>query len=169
MASEVNPTGLRFQPARPRTHPYSRAVSEYHCPHAGYSGPDAHEAGTLNRWLLQRLREANRCSLSLLPQHLYLAAGNQTVTVLRYEALEADAGRLFAAYGLPLRFSATERENSRSHRNVPQLTAANLTDETRRAIHAHARHDFQLFGYDKDYGTNVGARCCDTCSFDGRV
>lgn len=138
-------------------HPYSRAVSEYNCPHTGArDGPKAGEANSLNGWLLERLREGSRgCSHSLLPQHLYLhASPNHSVVVLRYESLEADARRLFAAYGLPVHFSAAERVNSRGSGNgrgrLPRLalTAANLSRATRRAIFAVARWDFELFGYE---------------------
>lgn len=139
--------------------PYDRYISEYYCPWFGIfnnqlptKNQPEENAGTLNRWLSEKLREQidiHYPSAHMLPQHYYVYDQNGTKVVnhvLRFESLKHDFAKLMEKYDLPLNLSSTA-VNKGQHRNK-RMSVANLSRSTVHLINELAAKDFQKFGYE---------------------
>jgi len=146
--------------------PYTRVLSEFRCPWAGFCGVNSGifcpvhawrrsfmrmqaDAQILNLWVRARLEEKlNRLGGHLIEQTEYLyddGIRRETTTILRYENLTAEFGELMARYG----YNSDELKdvNSVSLREMPEFSVDDLDQESRTVIEERFGSDFAEFDY----------------------
>ena len=130
--------------------PYTRMLSWFYCPWAGYKGDEIITPSVLNKWLQESMRQINPAvSFSGIPQYEYVfdEKGNQRVNhVLYYEHLEHEFNSLMQTYNMSLRYSKKSINPSKwQHRT---LSIYDLSGDTLQMINKVYSQDFATFGYE---------------------
>lgn len=153
--------------------PYTRFVSEYHCPYAGYRGDDKMNPRVMNAWIVDKImdlqihkyeyvRQLNRSKqpeeveLDHRPHYkhflnqadyVYDNEGNKIVDhVLHYEHMEEEFNNLMARYDLGFTLP-TKEEMDTYGSDGPKLTYKDLDMKSIMKINEWAAPDFLALGY----------------------
>ena len=117
----------------------------------GITGADRkpENAHTLNRFILQRLKQIHKATAHYLPQSdfIYDLDGVRIVEhVLKYEQLPEQFHNLMAMYSLPIYLNTTVNQR-KHHRTHKRLTVADLFPGSIQRINQVFAQDFINFGY----------------------
>lgn len=157
--------------------PYTRWVSEFYCPFAGYRGDDRHDEDTMNRWIkfkIGRLERAynnyyKRQAQSHKPwrmeppllfgkhfvhqyEYVYDFNGQKLVDhVLHHEHMKTEFDELMERYNYNLTLPSRNEMHTYEMKGQSKLTWKNLRNSTVAAINRFSAPDFGAFGYKPVY------------------
>ncbi len=126
--------------------PYTRVVSEFHCPWFGAGNTHLHTPASFNEWVRDNLRTAIDRS-HLCPQvfHVFDRDGRQLVdAILRFETLETEFNDFIEPYRPSCRLTKFENRTPATRRTID---ADSLDRQSIDLINAFYRDDFETFRY----------------------
>jgi hypothetical protein len=153
--------------------PYTRFVSEFHCPHAGYKGPNKADADVMNSWIqdmvLKLQKHRNRyifrvknsenpdeVELNIAPHqkhflnqvdYVYDDEGHKIIDyVVHYEEMEEEFNNLMAQHNLGVTMPKKDEMGTYGTKG-PKLSFRDLDDKSIMKINQWAGADFIALGY----------------------